>query len=192
MTFRALHAPHEVGVVAGGPGHLDQLGRVTGELWLGGERMEIDCVEMRDRTWSPRRESRQDNYLSYSYGAGADGSGFHVSTRRRRAGDGQEMLTGFTLRDGATRPLADATCEVARDDRGRPVAVRVEGSGDDGAALRAEGEVVSRIALPGSPWFVWACMVRWTLPDGSRAVGEHQDTWSPGMLRAFRRGDWRP
>ena len=39
MTFRAIHPPHEVGVVPGGHGHLDQLGRVTGELWLGGERV---------------------------------------------------------------------------------------------------------------------------------------------------------
>ena len=62
ITFRALHPPHEVGVVPGGHGHLDQLGRVTGELQLNGERLEIDCVEMRDRTWSPRRESRQGTY----------------------------------------------------------------------------------------------------------------------------------
>ena len=43
--------------------------------------------------------------------------------------------------------------------------------------------------MPSTPWFVWACMVRWTLPDGSQAYGEHQDTWSPGMLRALRRGE---
>ena len=68
-TFRALHPPHEVGVEPGGHGHLDQFGRVTGELRLNGERLEIDCIEMRDRTWSPRRESRQGAYVSYSYGA---------------------------------------------------------------------------------------------------------------------------
>jgi hypothetical protein len=192
MTFRAIHPPHEVGVVPGGRGHLDQLGRVTGELWLGGERIGIDCVEMRDRTWSPRRESRQDNYLSYSYGAGGDGSGFHVSTRRSPARDGQEMLTGFTLRGGATRAMTDGTCEVDRDDRGRPARVRVGGADEEGRRLQAAGEVVSRIALPSTPWFVWACMVRWRLPDGSEAYGEHQDTWSPGMLRAFRRGEWSP
>jgi hypothetical protein len=69
--------------------------------------------------------------------------------------------------------------------------VRVEGVDEDGCRVAADGEVVSRIALPGTPWFVWACMVRWTLPDGSHAVGEHQDTWSPGMLRAFLRSDRR-
>lgn len=189
MTFRAIHPPHEVGVIPGGHGHLDQLGRVTGELWLGGERVEIDCLEMRDRTWSPRRESRQDTFLTYSYGAGADGSAFHVAARRIRERGRQELLTGFTLRDGVTRPVAEATCEVARDDRGRPAAVRLRGSEEGGRPLAADGEVVSRIALPSTPWFVWACMVRWTLPDGSVAHGEHQDTWSPGMLRALRRGE---
>ena len=189
VTFRALHPPHRVGVVPGGRGHLDQLGRVTGELWLHGERLVVDCIEMRDRTWSPRRESRQDTFLSYSYGAGADGSGFHVSTRRRGGGAGQEMLTAYALRDGAARALTDATCEIARDDRGRPVAVRVHAAGGDGPGLEARGEVMSRIALPSTPWFVWACLMRWTLPDGSHAYGEHQDTWSPGMLRAFLRSD---
>ncbi len=188
MTFRAIHPPHAVGVVAKGRGHLDQLGRVTGELVLHGERLEIDCIEMRDRTWSPRRESRQENFLTYSYGATADGTGFHVATRRSREREGQEVLTAFTLRDGGTRPLADATCAVDRDPRGRPVAVRIRGV-DEGREVVADGTVISRIALPSTPWFVWACMVRWTLPDGSQVYGEHQDTWSPGMLRAFLRGD---
>jgi len=39
----ALHNPH-----------LDQLGHLTGELILRGERIEIDCHSIRDRTWGPR------------------------------------------------------------------------------------------------------------------------------------------
>lgn len=34
--------------------HLDQLGHLTGELVLRGERIEIDCHSIRDRTWGPR------------------------------------------------------------------------------------------------------------------------------------------
>jgi hypothetical protein len=188
MTFRALHPPHAVGVVAGGRGHLDQLGRVTGELWLDGERLEIDCLEMRDRTWSPRRESRQSNFLTYSYGAGPGGGGFLLSTRRARDGDGREVITAFTLRDGAVTPMTGGACEIARDDRGRPAAVRVTGTDGEGRPVVADGEVVSRVAMPSTPWFVWACMVKWTLPDGSQMYGEHQDTWSPALLRAHLRG----
>jgi hypothetical protein len=35
-----------------------------------------------------------------------------------------------------------------------------------------------------SPYFVWVSMVRWTMPDGSVAWGEDQDTWSPGSWRS--------
>lgn len=183
MTFRALHPPHEVDVRPGRHGHIDQLGRVTGQLRLRGESIEIDCLEMRDRTWSPRRESRQRTFVSYSYGASSDRDGFHLSTRRRPDRGGDELLTGFLLRGGDTIPLSEGTCEIERDELGRPASVRIAGKGDAGASLTAEGEVVSRIAIPSTPWFVWACVVRWTLPDGTIAYGEHQDTWSPALLR---------
>jgi hypothetical protein len=34
--------------------HLDQLGHITGELVLHGERIPLDCYSVRDRTWGPR------------------------------------------------------------------------------------------------------------------------------------------
>ena len=189
MTFRALHPPHEVDVEPGGHGHIDQLGRVTGELQLNGERIEIDCLEMRDRTWSPRRESRQRAFVSYSYGAGSGSGGFHLSTRWRPDRGVHEILTGFVLRGDSVAPLVDGTCEIDRDDLGRPVSVVARGRGQAGAAFHARGDVVSRIAIPSTPWFVWACVVRWALDDGSVVYGEHQDTWAPALLRDhLRRG----
>ncbi len=189
MTFRALHPPHAVGVEPGRHGHFDQLGRVTGELELAGERIAIDCVEMRDRTWSPRRESRQQAFVSYSYGATADGaSGFHLSTRHRPDRGADQLLTGFLLADGTTVALEDGACEVERDAQGRPCAVHLRGQTADGTPLHADGEVLSRLSMPSTPWFVWACVVRWTLPDGRIAHGEHQDTWSPALLRRRLRG----
>ena len=57
MTFRALHPPHEVGVVPGGHGHLDQLGRVTGRAQAGrragGDRLPRDA---RPHLVAPARE----------------------------------------------------------------------------------------------------------------------------------------
>lgn len=40
--------------------HYDQLGHVTGELVLRGERIPIDCYSIRDRTWGPRGGPRKD------------------------------------------------------------------------------------------------------------------------------------
>jgi hypothetical protein len=57
FEHRSVHRPHRFT-----PGqapalhnpHLDQLGHVTGELVLRGERIAIDCHSVRDRTWGPR------------------------------------------------------------------------------------------------------------------------------------------
>jgi hypothetical protein len=57
FDHRSVHAPHRFT-----PGqapalhnpHLDQLGHVTGELRLDGERIALDCYSVRDRTWGPR------------------------------------------------------------------------------------------------------------------------------------------
>ncbi|WP_395109675.1 hypothetical protein [Actinomadura sp. SCN-SB] len=47
--------------------HLDQLGHITGELTLRGERIPIDCHSVRDRTWGPRggpyASSRKPSHL---------------------------------------------------------------------------------------------------------------------------------
>lgn len=186
LTFCALHPAHAVGVVAGGHGHLDQLGSVRGEIVLNGESIEVDCIEMRDRTWSPRRESRQRAYVTYSYGA-ATGGGFHLSTRHDPELGENRILTGFRLVDGAVRPFEGGSCTVDRDAGGRPLRVRLTAVDADGGEFEAAGEVVSRLAMPSTPWFVWACLVRWTLADGSEAFGEHQDTWSPAALRGLQR-----
>ena len=38
--------------------HIDQIGRVTGEVTIRGRRDQIDCYAMRDRMWGLRRGSR--------------------------------------------------------------------------------------------------------------------------------------
>jgi hypothetical protein len=184
LNFDAIHPPHPVGVVPGSHGHLDQLGRVTGELTLHGERHELSGIEMRDRTWSPRRESRQRAFVTYSYGTSSESSGFHVSTRYKPDLGRNDLLTGFLLENGVTVALDSGTCAVERDEQGRPVRVHVNAhTADSDRELDVHGEVVSRLSMPSTPWFVWACIVLWTLPDGSQAMGEHQDTWGPGALR---------
>ena len=57
FEHRSVHPPHRFT-----PGeapalhnpHLDQLGHLTGQLVLDGERIPIDCYSVRDRTWGPR------------------------------------------------------------------------------------------------------------------------------------------
>jgi hypothetical protein len=186
LTYRALHPPHYVGVESG-HGHLDQFGRVTGTLQLHGERHEIDCIDMRDRTWGPRRESRQQMRLTYSYGATDSGSAFLVTTKFDPRTGQPTLLTGFLLSDQGEEPLTEASCDVARDPEGRPTHVELHWLDDAGETVEVKGVVSSRCVFPPNPWFGWACLVEWTFPDGTIAHGEHQDCWSPAMLREYRR-----
>ena len=187
LTFEAIHAPHELGVKEG-RGHWDQFGRYTGELVLYGERIPVDCIDMRDRTWGPRRESKQKTILGYDYGARSATSGFHTSSLYDAETGRYKLLTGYVLREHGLRVVTEAWRDVDRDAQGRPVRVEVNGVDEDGVEFRAEGRVVSRFGMPSTPWFNWVTLMRWTLPDGTEAIGEDQETWSPERFRALRRG----
>jgi hypothetical protein len=186
VTFEALHPPSAHGL-RDGRGHFDQLGRVTGELVLDGERIPIDCIEMRDRTWGPRRESKQQTMLGYDYGARSETSGFHCTTLFDDETQQFKLLFGFVLREHGMRTIAEAVREVVRDAQGRPERVEIRGRDEDGVAFQASGELVSRFGMPSTPWFNWVTIVRWTLPDGSEGYGEDQETWSPARFRQLRR-----
>lgn len=186
LEFTALHEPHAL-LGRRGVGHLDQLCRVTGEVVLYGERIAVDCIEMRDRTWGPRREAKQSTALAYDYGARSATSGFHCSSLLDHETGTYRLLTGYVLRPDGLHQVAEARRSAERDDMGRPVEIRVEGTDTAGDAFEATGTVVSRFGKPSTPWFNWVSMVRWRLPDGSEAFGEDQETWSPERFRSMRR-----
>ena len=58
LTFEGIMEPnpHPAGCAPFWKGrHWDQAMHVSGEICLGGERIPIDCLSVRDRSWSPRR-----------------------------------------------------------------------------------------------------------------------------------------
>jgi hypothetical protein len=74
FEHRSVHPPHRFT-----PGeapamhnpHLDQLGHITGEMKLHGERIPIDSWSVRDRTWGPRggphSQSQKPQYVQGDY-----------------------------------------------------------------------------------------------------------------------------
>ena len=106
LTFRAIHPAHELGITEK-HGHIDQFGRLEGELVLYGEKIPIDCIEMRDRTWSPRREKRDRTWLGYSYGAASERYAFQqaVKVYRRPA---TSRCSGASRSSAAPRPTSRA------------------------------------------------------------------------------------
>lgn len=177
LRFDAVMPPEPlagVGSTFGSAHHFDQLGRVTGELVLHGERIGIDCVAMRDRTWGRRPEDRP-RQAAYLTGAADAAHGFLAVTGPRPEGD--RVAYGFLRRDGRTAALAGGERRVERDPRhGWITRVTLEARDVDGRRIAASGEPVSRIVINRHTFIDVNSLVRWDL-DGALAWGEDQDMW---------------
>jgi len=186
LHFKSLSPPVPYGV-KNGYGHLDQYGHVTGEIVLDGEHISVDCLDMRDRTWSPRRETSQTARIGYTYGASSPASGFQIATKWYDEEPNDRVMLGYLLTANGNVVIRRGARFVDRDDEGRPVSVTVELATDDGKTYIARGKVISRFAMPTTPYFVWMSLVEWEFPDGSRGWGQDQDTWAPAKFREVRR-----
>jgi hypothetical protein len=163
-----------VGSTFGSAHHFDQFGAVTGHLVLHGDRVDIDCVAMRDRTWGRRPEHRP-RQAAYVTGAADPDHAFLAVTDPRP--DGEAIAYGFLRRDGRTVSLAGGQRQVARDpDHGWITGIAVEGADKEGRRLRAVGEPVSRMIINRHTFIDINSLVRWDL-DGATAWGEDQDMW---------------
>lgn len=189
LTFDAVIPPQVMG--AGKPpflsaAHLDQFGRMTGSLALHGERLEIDCLTVRDRSWGPRPESHPRR-LSYDFGIASPDHGFLCTTDPDHE-DGDVVTHGFLLRDGHVASLAEGHREVTRDpDRGWILEERIVGTDEGGRKFEAIGTALSRIAVNRHTAVTWTSLMAWSI-DGQGGHGEDQDMWPVGNWSAFRAG----
>jgi hypothetical protein len=154
------------------PSHWEQFGRVTGELVVHGERMEVDILAMRDRTWSPRGERWKDGG-GHAYASAA------VSGDLNFLAQGGRELQGFLTIDGERRAIASGARTATRDpDHGYVTRLALEATDTLGRSMHMEGDPVSRMAmpLPGLNAVVWTSTVRWNI-DGTDCWGEDQDPW---------------
>lgn len=183
LRFEAVHPPHAP--VTGAEGHIDQAGRVTGTLRLGGEEMAVDCIEMRDRSWSVRRDHGPVR-AGYDYGFAGEDEGFLAMSFP--AGEHDVIVAGYRLAGGRMVKLTGGSRTVERID-GRPTRLRIAAEDADGNHLEATGECMNRFAFQSSPnYFAWMSLTRWNM-GGRDGWGQDQDVWSPDLLRAARRHD---
>ena len=177
LRFDGVMSPEPltaVGSTFGSAHHFDQLGRVTGELALGGERIAIDCISMRDRTWGRRPEDRP-RQAAYVTGAVDSTHGFLAVTNPRP--DREPVAYGFLLREGRTACLAGGERRVERDtENGWITRVTLEARDVEGRHMIASGVPVSRIIINRHTFIDVNSLVRWDL-DGAVAWGEDQDMW---------------
>lgn len=162
------------GSTFGSAHHFDQIGRVSGHIVLHGERIEIDCLGMRDRTWGRRPENRP-RQAAYITGAASPEHGFLAVTNVRPEGD--FVAYGFLRRDGRTVSLAEGERRVHRDPAsGMTTHIELDAIDKEGRELKAVGEPVSRIIINRHTFIDINSLLHWTL-DGENAWGEEQDMW---------------
>src|SRR5262245_1947526 len=177
LRFDGVMAPEPltaVGSTFGGAHHFDQLGRVTGDLVLHGERIAIDCIAMRDRTWGRRPEDRP-RQAAYVTGAADAAHGFLAVTSPGPEGD--HVAYGFLRRDERTASLAGGQRRVERDPTsGWITRVTLEARDVEGREMVASGVAVSRMIINRHTFIDLTSLIRWDL-NGALAWGEDQDMW---------------
>lgn len=187
LRFDGVMAPEPLtatGSTFGSAHHFDQFGRVSGHIDLHGERIEIDCLAMRDRTWGRRPENRP-RQAAYITGMATPDSGFLAVTNVRPEGD--EVAYGFLRRDGRNAGLTGGTRIATRDpDSGMTTRIELRLRDGQGRALDAVGEPVSRIVTNRHTFIDINSLVRWDL-GGEIAWGEEQDMWPVHRFARWRR-----
>jgi hypothetical protein len=187
LRFDAVMPPEPMGSIGstyGAARHFDQFGRVTGHIVLHGERIAIDCLAMRDRTWGRRPEDRP-RQAAYVTGIATPGHGFLAVTNTRP--DGDRVAFGFLRRDGRTVGLAGGERHASRDPQtGFIDRIEIRARDRDGRQLNAVGTPVSRIVLNHHSFIDVNSLVCWDI-DGETAWGEDQDMWPVHRWSRMRR-----
>ena len=173
-----------VGSTFGNAHHFDQFGRVTGEIVLHGQRIAIDCIGMRDRTWGRRPEDRP-RQAAYVTAAASEAHGFLAVTSMR---DGRDAIAyGFLRRDGVNENLAGGERVVERDTtQGWITRIQITARDTAGRTCVATGVPVSRIIINRHTFIDINSLIRWDI-DGVTAWGEDQDMWPVHRFAQARR-----
>lgn len=175
LIFDAVMPPEPltgVGSTFGKAKHFDQFGRVSGEITLHGERIAIDCIGMRDRTWGRRPEDRPRQAAYVTGAANADHSFLAVTNTRP---EGDLVAYGFLRRDGETVSLKSGERTLVRDPReGWVTEIRIDAKDEQGRELHALGRPVSRMIINRHTFIDINSLIEWDI-DGEQAWGEDQD-----------------
>ena len=187
LTYEAVMPPralHKADSPFKSLNHFDQFGRVTGEIVLHGERIAIDCISMRDRSWGPRPEHRPGR-SAYVTGAASAKDAFLAGTKWND--DTDPIAYGFMIRDGEIGDLVSGRRIVERDPaQGWVTRITIEARDEFGRDLLAVAERLSGIIINRHSFIDSNGLIAWTI-NGKQGHGEDQDMWPVHRWSAFRR-----
>ena len=197
LVFDAIMAPnpHPVGVAPFLRGtHFDQAGHVTGEVVLHGERIPIDCLSVRDRSWGPRPQGRPKRRpptntdaehtgggIGYSFGTASPSDAFLVYSIPSVHDD--PIMCGYLTRDGVYAHILSGSRDVRVDpNTGWPTRMEIHAVDDAGREVHVVGEAVSRHwrGTGGDT------LMRWWWEGVEEAWGEDQSYFSKATAAALR------
>ncbi len=157
---------------------------MTGEINLHGERIAIDCLAMRDRSWGPRPEHRPKK-SAYVTGIASEHDAFLAVTKWN--GDTEEVAYGFMIRDGETADLVSGRRVVERDPaEGWVSRITIEGQDERGRTLHAVGARLSGMIINRHSFIDSNGLIAWDI-NGHAGHGEDQDMWPVHEWADFRR-----
>ena len=175
LTYKALMAPHFT-PYGEGMGHFDQPLRVTGTMNLHGEEIDVDCLEMRDRSWYVRSDG-SPRPAFYTYGIASETDSFH--TMGMYSDNEGIILAGYLMQDGEKSDLASGRRRVVERQNGYPVRIAIEAEDKMGRKLEAEGHCLNRIAQHSVPgMFNFMSLTKWNW-NNTIVYGEDHDVNPP-------------
>lgn len=175
--------------------HFEQPMRAKGELVLRGERFQVDCFNVRDRSWG---KPRPENHLpipplSWVTGVFSENFMFNCTIMDHAGGNPdlaepfqltaeQALNSGWLYRDGKLGRITKAHKSLRRDrDTLRPQDIELTLADEHGRNIQLRGTLVA-----SCPWQAWPNMnltdglVRWEC-EGLTTYG----TWQDGIWNDF-------
>jgi hypothetical protein len=183
-----------------GKGHYDQPGRIQGTIRLGSgtgtETIAVNSLSMRDHSWGPRRYTTNPRgNFAMAFANEQSGFCFFAGADLPRETDPcvgvpDPLIFGWYLRDGVSSRLISGERTVTeRDDRGRPIAVVIDGVDELGRELHTEGRCRNALFWHGYPYlYQFWCMAEWDYDGHTGVVGEEQDFFPLQQARRYLRG----
>jgi hypothetical protein len=181
LEFNAICAPHPF--PQGEPpftssSHFDQPGRVTGEIVLRGEKIAVDCLAVRDRSWGPRMDHRGSR-LGYTFGTLSEQEGFcvFVLPAKADASGAEPIYHGYLLRDGRKATITSGSRTMVRNANNHIVSMQIEAVDAEGRTLKVSGTAAARMVFAVPRGTTLNSFLRFRFENGGMGHGEDQDVW---------------
>lgn len=157
--------------------HMEQVGRMTGDLTLYGEHLRVDCITHRDHSWNAVRREERHFLPNFGWQAGHFGEelcfqlwfwyGEPVMT---------DLVVGFVYENRQPQRIVWARRETQWDETGvEPRTMHIEFRDANGQVYRINGRALNM--FPWTAHLNWVCyagLVEWDL-DGRIGYGDVQD-----------------